>query len=132
VIANWRLDYAIADNEPPAEELGKFLCDACTWTGVEEIATVLETIADAEDRFGRRARSSSSDSWLSCADSMARSLDAIIIFNNLPQKGTNNLCLSSRIESPTGGEKGINLIYGGLRLLESVGKRNEKGRWGDL
>jgi hypothetical protein len=27
-----------------------------------------------------------------------------------------------------GGEKGINLLYGYLRLLESVGKRNEKGR----
>jgi hypothetical protein len=61
---------------------------------------------------------------------VARSLDVIVVFDNPPEKGKNNLCVSARRESPAGGEKGRNLFYGDLRLLESVGKRNEKGRWG--
>jgi hypothetical protein len=56
VIADWRIVDAIANNEPPAEELGKCRCDALAWTDMEdETATGVESIADVEDQFDRRA-----------------------------------------------------------------------------
>jgi hypothetical protein len=46
---------------------------------VDESAAGVEAIGDVEGQFDRRSRSSSSDSWPSCAESVARLLDAIII-----------------------------------------------------
>jgi hypothetical protein len=51
VITDWHLDDKIADTEPPAEELGKGLCDAWAWTDVDETAAGVEVIADVEGRL---------------------------------------------------------------------------------
>jgi hypothetical protein len=72
---------------PSPEELGNGRCDAWGWNDVEdETVTGVETVADVD-----------------CAESMARSLDASVIFDNPPEKGMNNLCVSARRESPAGG-----------------------------
>jgi hypothetical protein len=127
VIADWHLKDAIADNGPPAEELGKGLYDAWAWTDVEDkTATGVEAIADAEGRVDRRARSCSSDSWLSCAESVARSLDASVIFSNPPEKGTNNLCVSARKEIPAGGEKRKTSNLLGFEAPREPGKKKRE------
>jgi hypothetical protein len=49
VVADKRPEDAIADNEPPAEELGKYRCDAWALPDVEEeTATGVEAIVDVE------------------------------------------------------------------------------------
>jgi hypothetical protein len=78
----------MADNKPPTVILGKCLFLAWAWVDVDiGTGAGLETIADDEGRCDRRAQISSSDSWPSCAESVARSADAIIIVDDQTKKG---------------------------------------------
>jgi hypothetical protein len=87
VIADWHLEDAMADNEPPTGGLGKGRCVGLAWTDVEVGTSAgVEAMVVVDGRCDRRDRISSSDSWPSCAGSMAKSADVIVIVNNQSER----------------------------------------------